>query len=699
MNVAQQGLTQAGLWQLTLARKFREALQKYITEQAVQLSLDLAFACADLMTDGIGDFAAKAGEAARETGKEISFFKKKSTYYLMKFFTQARGAVTDFGETCYSIDKLREKMPPGIRDLSGTIADDIAKMGLPPGPDMPGDPLQALMKSASSLNERLLYLGQGAWQEYVAQGKAQYNNFLYGYSGGVAGAAQSFMDGLEVQASYGNQFFTYGSRYVASVQQYLINQAQLEAYNQTQNGINDVYKVLDQQNEYNMFQEGILAIQINTLALQMHQTIQQLCQSFEYQTTRLYKNCVGPGLSNKLNDVCGDFAHGEPGFKPFLYEEPCESGVDLATAASNYLKQWEAAYASAMTVIDYVTNAVWGTDASADDKPFVYVPMDVWDQPPCTGKFGYWETRVTVCNSSVPAGVNVTYLPTSNPGACLKPGANLDAPWVCCKITRFNPNCTDMDPPDKPYISRKQFIAFTNNSDESWGKLSFSLEPRHLPQLNKYDATFVRGISVYLEGAEIMSSFTNLFLRLTPVGAMTTRVMNHSWNENVACAEEFQRNPNTMCMFDNYTFNGAPSGGQATVAYTSYYHNTPELATDDQCPSSLNGQPVFENRYERKVLCNGKPCFYYCTNLDFSSFDSGDAKSMFAPTDPYNFASIFTEYNLQVYNRFQSTKPVRDRSAGIDLSAVKRLHVGFWLKTNGINNQKMDTCSDIGRDV
>ena len=45
--------------------------------------------------------------------------------------------------------------------------------------------------------------------------------------------------------------------------------------------------------DYDMTQQGVLAVQITTLAMQMQATSRQLCLSFAYQTTRLYHQCVG----------------------------------------------------------------------------------------------------------------------------------------------------------------------------------------------------------------------------------------------------------------------------------------------------------------------------------------------------------------------------------------------------------------------
>lgn len=67
---------------------------------------------------------------------------------------------------------------------------------------------------------------------------------------------------------------------MSATQQYLINQAQMQANNLTQQAMNEAYDVVNELEAYNMMQEAILAVQLTTLAYQMYATVQQLCQSY-----------------------------------------------------------------------------------------------------------------------------------------------------------------------------------------------------------------------------------------------------------------------------------------------------------------------------------------------------------------------------------------------------------------------------------
>mmetsp|Transcript_34539 Transcript_34539/g.90886 ORF Transcript_34539/g.90886 Transcript_34539/m.90886 type:complete len:1145 (-) Transcript_34539:172-3606(-) len=696
MHIAQQELTRAGVRMQAAAGDVKDALDDWQTDQLIELSLTIAFTCADLATSAIGDMAARAGEAMIQADKSTSFFKRISTYYLMDFIRQFREGATTLGEAFAALGKVEAMLPPSVRDLSGTVAAQIAAMGIPDIPNTPSDPIQAITKAANDLNTILLGLGGGAWAEYVAQSKHQYNDFLTGYNSKVNGAATSYMDELHSQAAYGEDFVSAGARFVKTVQQYLINAAQLQAYNQTQQGINGVYKVASEEHEYDMLQEGIMTIQMTTLALQMHLTVEQLCQALEYQTTRLYKDCVGPGKENKLQEMCGDYANGATSFTPFLYEEPCRSGKQLASAAHSYMSKWTSIYNNALSVMDYVTTATWGTDSSATDSPFTSFELSVWDPPECVENQGYWDTDISICNTSVPARTNVTYIGGSS---CLAPGALMPPHLTCCKITRWHRSCPGATPPNGPYVSRHMFKQFLNVSSEDWGSLQFSIGTGSVPQLSAYDEIFVRGASVYVEGAIIHPEVaSNLFARLTPVGAMQTRVKNQSWIFDPACVAAFIADPGTMCMFTNYTFYGAPVGRHAVVDYTSYYHNPSHGSV---CAEGTGAQPVFYDIERRELLCQDeyfqeRPCFHYCSGLDFASLEDGNVQTLYGRKSPYNFASLYSTFKLQLHNKFSSDDPVYIRSAGIQLSQVKSVRIGMWLKTYGRNNARRDTCADIG---
>ena len=60
------------------------------------------------------------------------------------------------------------------------------------------------------------------------------------------------------------------------------------------------------------------------MALQLFVTTRQLCQSFAYQTTQLFQQCVVgsigvKSLNNPLDELCGNFSTGTAYFKPFKY--------------------------------------------------------------------------------------------------------------------------------------------------------------------------------------------------------------------------------------------------------------------------------------------------------------------------------------------------------------------------------------------
>lgn len=415
-----------------------------------------------------------------------------------------------------------------------------------------------------------------------------------------------------------------------------------------------------------------------------------------YQTTRLYNKCVGPGEQNVLNSMCSTFSGATPpSIKPFSFE-PCQSSIGLAQAGQAYLQQLEKMYTNAEVVNAYVTDAVWGTDASATDSPFIYMKMQVYESPECNGTHGFNETVVSTCSTA--------RFPTPPPGtvyqtgtACLVPGEPMPADTTCCEFTRFNNNCTFDTPTDVPFITPAAFRDFSDNQRELWGQLRFKLEPQQLSTLSSYDEVFIRGVSVYLEGATIDTKIANeLNVRLEPSGQMVTRVLNQNWPANATCAAYVREDPNNLCLFNNFSFVGAPSGKSNTVDYTLYYSNP------DSITGTCNGagtQPVFYGQSNREITCETSqglaPCFHYCTNLDFASLEAGNSRVFHTTGGPYNFASVYSSFNLLLSNKVGTGRPVEFRSQGIQLQGVKAVHLGMWLKTNGRNNQQMDTCDDI----
>jgi len=77
----------------------------------------------------------------------------------------------------------------------------------------------------------------------------------------------------------------------------------------------------------------------------------------------------------------------------------------------------------------------------------------------------------------------------------------------------------------------------------------------------------------------------------------------------------------------------------------------------------------------------GKPCYYYCTNLDFSSLNQGTNACQVYLNDgegPYNFASLYSTYELEVSSTFDDSP-----ETGVDLSQATGIELGLWIKTYG----------------
>jgi len=700
LQVSSTGLKRTGELMHKSAAKLRDALEDWKRDQMKELLLNLASTVADVVKVAYGDF----GSVWKALEKDVWVFRSaegawkavKKAGELLNKLREAGSAVYD---TLSAIGDMKDfdMELKDIVDDSYLLAQDLDLWARQPGTNSSGSVVQVLTNAMHQLNERLPSMGHGAWGEYVSSSSAAYEDFLTGYTGAVNAAAQEYITHLKAQATYGNDFTTQGVRYVAAVQQYLINAAQRKANQHAQAAMKDAYKVASERKAYDMMQESILGVQMTTLALQMQTTMQQLCESYRYQTTRLYDQCVRPNEDNVLNAVCGKFAEGMPAFEPFV-TSPCSEASQLARQSQEYLHKWKGMYENANTVNKYISDAVWGKDSSAAEEPFVMATLEVYDPPPCDGSNGFWETTFSICNKTIDPTTNVTYIDGTE---CLADGASMPKDGMCCNITEFNRNCIFDPPSDRPYITRGAFERFADSSHEDWGKLAFTIEPRFVPELTKYDEVFVRGISAYLEGASIDRSEmrdNSLNIRLQPIGQMITRVKDPDWDKDEACMRAWEQDPTTLCMFNNHTFVGAPSGEQATVSYTMNYHNTREEQSD-VCPDGTRPHPVFYNKNSRELVGeDGKPRFHYCHNSDLSSLEAGDPRAVYKKeTTPYNFASAYSSYKLTVWNKFSSDKDVKIRSKGINLTEVKAIHLAMWVKTNGKNNQRLDECKDIER--
>jgi hypothetical protein len=86
------------------------------------------------------------------------------------------------------------------------------------------------------------------------------------------------------------------------------------------------------------------------------------------------------------------------------------------------------------------------------------------------------------------------------------------------------------------------------------------------------------------------------------------------------------------------------------------------------------------------------PCYYYCTNLDYSSLESGNVEALhYGGAGPYNFASLYGKFMLKVTD----VHGIMPAKSNIDLSKVDQVLVGIWLKTNGENIYKPQECTNI----
>ena len=709
LRAASTGLNTTGELMKGSVVKLKAALDEWKWDQMKSLGLSLCSSIASIVEVAGGNFGSgfkalkeqvlvlkswgAAWDAVGEIGDTLGKFGELASSILGTL-----GALGDIGAHLAKLD-----LDPKIADLLATeivesseVAKDMQHWAQLPNSTQSGDVIEVLTTTMAKLNDDLPSMGNGAWDQYVVNAQKTFRKFLTGYDKGVNAAAEEYITHLKSQAQYGNDFSTQGVRYVAAVQQYLINAAQMQANKNTQKAVDRAYDVRDSLKTYDMMQESILGIQVTNLALQMQTTMHQLCESYRYQTTRLYDECVVVDAhdGNVLNQVCGKFADGAPAFEPLL-TTPCQdqespaSSISLAMRSQRYLHKWEGMYANARTVNNYIKTAVWGKDTQAADNKFIQVKLEVYDPPACSE--GFWETTSTLCDIS--AGEHAPEVVFSNGTECLVENNTPREGTTCCKTKLWNPNCAFDPPEDRPYITRDAFKRFTDKGSEDWGKMTFSLASisRADTTLQEYDEIFIRGVGAYLEGAEIDElAASDLHVRLTPIGQMITRVKDRDWWKDEGCVAAKEKDGRNLCAFKNHTFVGAPSGGQATVSYTTKYHN-PAATKFNPC-HNLNRQPVF---YERREI---QPSRDYCTSLDFASLESGDPRALYPEANgPYNFASLYSSFELAVYNRESVERRVDIRSRGIRLEDVQAVRLGLWLKTNGPNNARQDTCKDISR--
>ena len=90
----------------------------------------------------------------------------------------------------------------------------------------------------------------------------------------------------------------------------------------------------------------LIGTQISSMALQLHITTRQLCQSYAYQTTRFYQQCVVGSIGSKgvggnpLDALCGGFLDGTAYFRPFQ-KDPDDSIDEFVDYAKTYMEGLE----------------------------------------------------------------------------------------------------------------------------------------------------------------------------------------------------------------------------------------------------------------------------------------------------------------------------------------------------------------------
>ena len=130
----------------------------------------------------------------------------------------------------------------------------------------------------------------------------------------------------------------------------------------------------------------LIGTQISSMALQLHITTRQLCQSYAYQTTRFYQQCVVGSIGSKgvggnpLDALCGGFLEGTAYFRPFQ-KDPDVSIDEFVDYAKTYVEGLETMFSQASTVEKCVSENVWGKSSSAQDQPFLSLTIRPWTPP------------------------------------------------------------------------------------------------------------------------------------------------------------------------------------------------------------------------------------------------------------------------------------------------------------------------------
>jgi hypothetical protein len=578
-----------------------------------------------------------------------------------------------------------------IKALNGSLGDD-APLG--------GSALVRLATIANQLEGELPTMGHGYWAKYVDSTEKYYEKYTKMKDKSISSAAKSFVEQVHLQAHFGNDFVTQGMRFIAALHQLTVDHAQAEATEKTEKAMSAYVTKQEHMSAASLPSRAVVSVQINTMALHLDNMARQLCQSYAYQETRLYHKC-GNQVNNVLGLLCSRF-DGSFGssYTPF-YLTPCvgksgNAGIDLVESARTFLQGFNNIYKNAETVTNDIVTNVWGHVASASSKPFIKLAIVNEGGKATTKCVGHHTKASRAATARMPSTSHKRSLATRASKAKAASAAPLSAQQkqeaydkiqaIVDKVEKLQdeaPSTPDeyFTCDDSVWITEDAWKRFTTASadEPGYGQLTFQVTPGMMDKLHLsgYDEIFVRGMAAYLEGATA-SNDKSFHVAMTPVGQMMTRVRQHEWQKSAECKAYQKLDEGNLCDWTNYSYIASPSGGATShpqgVTYKSHYYNTGE---GGECSGS-QPKEVFDKEHRIHTYEGAAP--YFCTDQDYSDFDNPAATQN---TGSFNFASLFSTFNLTVTNN-HATWPTSIQ--GLNLSSVKVVHIGLWLKTNGDNS-------------
>lgn len=396
MSEALLGLNTTGQLMKQSGTALKSALKAWEKEQETELIVNLCFAVGELVL-GIGSGA--AGLVKDFTEETSSATKVKDILSSLATVGQSTSTVLSAVDAfkSFSVSSLGT-VSSAVYDQAVDAAAALTGMGVQAADLGTTDTSAALVAVATQLDALLPNITTGFWSEYVVNIKSEYNDYLTGYDSTVNGAAQDVVDQVDAQSSYGNAFVTEATRFVAAVQQYVVNNASSQALISNQKALNQTYNTNQQTLSFDLATEATLAVQISGVAMQMYTTIQQMCQTFAFQQTTMYQQCAHSSTSNLLRDTCSAFRKGSAMLQPFAFK-PCGTTEVLASQASTYFTKWSSMYESVEKVTSYVLDQNWGA-VEANVNPFLPITLSIWDPPQCDASKGKAQTRTAMCEAS-----------------------------------------------------------------------------------------------------------------------------------------------------------------------------------------------------------------------------------------------------------------------------------------------------------